>query len=154
MLRRGQSALEYLVTYGWAILAIVIVAALLWYLGIFNPGNLVGSGNSAKGFTFNVLDQKYNDTTLTMSFGNTVGNTINITSVTVSGAGVTITDRGYSVSTGLAAGRQATMILDSVADCGAAGDAYSDVQVIFTYDNLATGITGKTDSGTLAGRCA
>ena len=30
MKKRGQSALEYLVTYGWAILAIVIVAAVLW----------------------------------------------------------------------------------------------------------------------------
>ncbi|MGC8851252.1 MAG: hypothetical protein ACP5O3_03445 [Candidatus Micrarchaeia archaeon] len=34
---RGQQALEYLVTYGWAILVIVIIAAVLWYFGVFNP---------------------------------------------------------------------------------------------------------------------
>ncbi|MEW5956071.1 MAG: hypothetical protein AB1626_06085 [Candidatus Micrarchaeota archaeon] len=37
MKTRGQQALEYLVTYGWALLVIVIVAALLWYFGVFNP---------------------------------------------------------------------------------------------------------------------
>ena len=33
---RGQAAMEYLMTYGWAILVIVIVLAALLYLGIFN----------------------------------------------------------------------------------------------------------------------
>ena len=35
--RKGQAALEYLMTYGWAILAVVVVLAVLWYLGIFTP---------------------------------------------------------------------------------------------------------------------
>ncbi len=34
---RSQSALEYMMTYGWAILIIVIVAAVLYGMGIFNP---------------------------------------------------------------------------------------------------------------------
>lgn len=33
--RKGQAATEFLMTYGWAILAIVIVAAVLWNMGIF-----------------------------------------------------------------------------------------------------------------------
>ncbi len=36
---RLQSAIEYLVTYGWAILAITVVLAALFALGVFNPGN-------------------------------------------------------------------------------------------------------------------
>ncbi|MDE1851998.1 MAG: LamG domain-containing protein [Candidatus Micrarchaeota archaeon] len=35
-----QSAMEYLMTYGWAILAIAIVMVSLYSLGIFNSGNL------------------------------------------------------------------------------------------------------------------
>jgi len=35
--KKGQAALEYLMTYGWAILAVVVVLAVLWYLGIFTP---------------------------------------------------------------------------------------------------------------------
>ena len=34
---RSQSALEYMMTYGWAILIIVIVAVVLYSMGIFSP---------------------------------------------------------------------------------------------------------------------
>ncbi len=34
----GQSAMEYLMTYGWAILSVAIVLAALFELGIFNSG--------------------------------------------------------------------------------------------------------------------
>ncbi|MDE1851129.1 MAG: LamG domain-containing protein [Candidatus Micrarchaeota archaeon] len=37
---RSQSAMEYLMTYGWAILAIAIVMVSLYSLGIFNSGSL------------------------------------------------------------------------------------------------------------------
>jgi hypothetical protein len=35
--RKGQTAMEYLMTYGWAILVIMVVLAVLFYLGILNP---------------------------------------------------------------------------------------------------------------------
>ena len=34
-----QSAMEYLMTYGWAILILAIVSAVLFSLGVFSPGN-------------------------------------------------------------------------------------------------------------------
>ncbi len=37
---RTQSAMEYLMTYGWAILIIAIVLGVLYYLGIFNSSTL------------------------------------------------------------------------------------------------------------------
>jgi len=39
-MRKGQSAMEYLMTYGWAILVIVIVIAVLFYIGVLNPANV------------------------------------------------------------------------------------------------------------------
>ncbi len=36
---KSQSALEYLMTYGWAILIIVIVAGVLYSMGIFSPSS-------------------------------------------------------------------------------------------------------------------
>lgn len=54
-MKKGQSTLEYLITYGWAILIIVTIAAVLWYFGVFNPSRWAGS--SATGFTkFTVQD--------------------------------------------------------------------------------------------------
>ncbi len=39
LLNRSQSAMEYLMTYGWAILIIAIVLVALFSLGIFNSSN-------------------------------------------------------------------------------------------------------------------
>ena len=40
--KRGQSAMEFLMTYGWAILVVLIVLSGLYYLGVFSPktGNI------------------------------------------------------------------------------------------------------------------
>lgn len=38
MEKRGQAAMEFLMTYGWAILAAIIAIAVLAYFGVFNPG--------------------------------------------------------------------------------------------------------------------
>ena len=40
-IRRSQSALEYMMTYGWAILIIVIVAVVLYSMGIFSPSSFL-----------------------------------------------------------------------------------------------------------------
>ncbi|MBD3387393.1 MAG: hypothetical protein GF416_00380 [Candidatus Altiarchaeales archaeon] len=45
--RRGQGAMEYLMTYGWAILVVMIVGIVMWQLGIFNMG---GTTVTATGF--------------------------------------------------------------------------------------------------------
>ena len=35
MMKKGQAAMEYLMTYGWAILIIVVVVAALYAMGVF-----------------------------------------------------------------------------------------------------------------------
>lgn len=47
--KKAQSAMEYLMTYGWAILIVIIVAAALYALGVFNPATF--TGRTATGFT-------------------------------------------------------------------------------------------------------
>jgi hypothetical protein len=43
---KGQTAIEYLMTYGWAILIILIVAGVLAYYGIFAPSGFLGPSSS------------------------------------------------------------------------------------------------------------
>jgi hypothetical protein len=38
-----QSAIEYLITYGWAILIVTLVVGVLYTLGLFNPASLAPS---------------------------------------------------------------------------------------------------------------
>jgi hypothetical protein len=37
--RKGQGAMEYLMTYGWAVLVVMIVGVVMWQMGIFNLGS-------------------------------------------------------------------------------------------------------------------
>lgn len=41
MQRRGQAAMEFLMTYGWAILVVLVVIGALAYFGILNPSTLL-----------------------------------------------------------------------------------------------------------------
>jgi hypothetical protein len=38
-LKKGQAMMEYLVTYGWALLALLIVVAVLLSSGVFSPNS-------------------------------------------------------------------------------------------------------------------
>ncbi len=41
-MKKAQAAMEFLLSYGWAILAIVVVIAALLYFGVVNPGQYLG----------------------------------------------------------------------------------------------------------------
>ena len=38
---KAQSAIEYLITYSWAIIIIAITLGAIYSLGLFNPGNFI-----------------------------------------------------------------------------------------------------------------
>jgi hypothetical protein len=39
----GESAVEFLMTYGWAILIVVVVVGALFVMGVFNPEAFTGT---------------------------------------------------------------------------------------------------------------
>ena len=41
---RGQAALEFLMTYGWVLVILVIAGAALYSMGILNPSTYVKKG--------------------------------------------------------------------------------------------------------------
>jgi hypothetical protein len=41
MMKRAQAAMEFLMTYGWAILVVLVVIGALAYFGVLNPQNLL-----------------------------------------------------------------------------------------------------------------
>lgn len=41
--KKGQAAMEFLMTYGWAILAAVIAIGVLAYFGVFSPGTFISN---------------------------------------------------------------------------------------------------------------
>jgi len=80
--KKAQSALEYLMTYGWAILIIVIVGAALYALGVFNPAS--STSLTLTGVTnFQLIDAVLNKSsdTLTVIIGTKTGKTTAISNI-------------------------------------------------------------------------
>ena len=96
--KKGQGAMEYLMTYGWAILVVMVVGIVLWYLGVFSGGP--GDVNTASGFakvkplepsikysteTYSVLFGGGTFTTLRVNLVNGLGTLIIVENITMGG---------------------------------------------------------------------
>ncbi|MEM3399225.1 MAG: hypothetical protein QXP42_00125 [Candidatus Micrarchaeia archaeon] len=78
--RKGQAAMEYLMTYGWAILVIVIVVAVLFYIGVFNPQAPIACTFKTPGISCSAY-KLATDGTLTLKIGQATGKTITVRAV-------------------------------------------------------------------------
>ena len=82
MTKRGQAALEFLMTYGWAILAAVVVVGVLWYM-IGNPANLAGNDFQV-GAPFVKGGMNIDSSgTVQIEIRNGGGNSVNVTSIRI-----------------------------------------------------------------------
>lgn len=152
---KGQGAMEYLMTYGWAILVVMIVGVVLWQLGVFNvgQGNLVVTGFvKMQPLTPSVA---YRNTNFTGSFTNALGTTIKLNNVTLN---ETISGQmcsPVSVSPALAQSVKAggTFTVTS-SGCYAKSDGESyDLVVTVQYSATMGGITtNHTDVGHIKGQ--
>jgi len=149
---KGQTAIEYLMTYGWAILIILIVAGVLAYYGIFAPAGFLGP--SAKGFAQVSIVSPWDvsSNTLRVQFENRVGSSITITNVSADeGSTVPVPPIACSaISLSLAAGERSTAQTLTCNGIGTltTGSSYT-IYVIITYD--AGTMTDLKSTGTLSG---
>ena len=151
--KKGQAALEYLLTYGWAILIIIIVGASLYSLGIFTPGQWTGRRQT--GFAqFRVTDFKLDtDGNLTIILQNQVGKPITLDSVNATLKQVMCSeDSGSPIGGSILPNSIYTVVLE----CGSGSDwkmplksSYS-ITLDFHYTDGDSGLT-HIDSGSLFG---
>ena len=87
-IKKAQSATEYLMTYGWALLAIVVVAGVLFQMGLFG-----GSCTDTTNFKSpNMLVEAFaidEDGHAMLRITNAMGSDINITSIGDATTGIT-----------------------------------------------------------------
>lgn len=104
MVRKGQSALEYMMTYGWAILVIVIVAAVLYSLGIFSPSSSIGTGSTGFApFAASASSCSTSNFQVALTLGGLPGGatSADITSATITtSSGITVTTASATAGTG------------------------------------------------------
>ena len=87
MLKKSQAALEFLTTYAWAILIIVIMMGSLAYFGVFSPSKLLPDrcnfGSEISCYKDRMVVKSDDDDTLTMGLTNNFGTAVVITTATV-----------------------------------------------------------------------
>ena len=147
--RRSQSALEYMMTYGWAILVIVIVAAVLYSLGIFSPSSSLST--TVTGFANTPVSSAAftNNGGLAFSVGDLVGYPIeitNVTEITASGSKITILPN-ITVSPS-----QTKVIIIPKAFSSSTQGSHESVSLIITYTEPGQVFPGPyTSTGTVSG---
>jgi len=92
--KRGQAAIEFLVTYGWAIMAAMLVIGALAYFGMTNPATSLPD-KCIFSNSFECKDYHLDSTTLKLQLINIAGESVYgapniIANITDTGAGCTI----------------------------------------------------------------
>jgi hypothetical protein len=143
MRRKGQSALEYMMTYGWAILVILALGVVLWQMGILGMGQDTTPGE--RGFSqVSPVDWKLSSNgILSVTVTNEAGLILNVTS-----ANATITAGGSGPCTGAVTGapvsvfRPAQSVSITFSSCPVSDPvgSYYRAEVGIVYENPASGI--------------
>lgn len=108
--KRGQAAMEFLMTYGWAILVVLIAIGALAYFGVLNPSRfLPASCTLMPGL--GCEEFQVNATALTLVLQNGLGKDLSSFSVNVTSAGTNCPNDGANAVSGLNDGEKETFIL-------------------------------------------
>lgn len=146
-IKKGQSALEFLMTYGWAMLVILIVTFVAWQLGLFSFSESIEPGYF--GF-WGVAPVDFKLTTsgvLSVSLVNMVGS-----NVTIVGGNVSMGPIRSDIPIGrvIKAGSTSEPITVSNLAKGNLGTRY-EVFLIVEYNDTRTGDTVYRSSGRIWG---
>ncbi len=156
--RKAQSATEYLMTYGWAILAIAIVGALL-YTQVFSTkkcaeganGFPMAGGVSIDGNQFTVTAAGNIQVKLRNNMDSMVNNIL-INSIAATEVSTTCTGGG-AADGDTEANCESVYSAALAVTAGTAGACYSAETITITYD-VDQGVAAMTSSGTISGRYA
>lgn len=142
--------MEYLMTYGWAILIVLVVGGVLYYYGIFSPGGMMPKKGCPSGqITIDAADWNYDADAGNMSLivGNKVGDPITISEVNVSTAdGSDLATPDETVGTGEKSGE---ISVSDLPDTGSTGDSVRPT-VTITYD-VSGGLSDQKTTCELSG---
>lgn len=84
--KKGQAAMEFLMTYGWAILVVLVAIGALAYFGVLNPGRFLPSSCTiAPGISCD--DFKVTGTSVQLLLRNGMGDDLTGVSLAISGCG-------------------------------------------------------------------
>ena len=135
-MKKGQAAIEFIMTYGWAILVVLVAIAALAYFGVLSPSRFLPEQCLFEpGLA--CIEHSASTTGLTLVLTNSLGKDITITSIT--------DIDGVCSNTGgiLANGATETFTFTGCSH-GASGAQYkSDLKLSYTSQNVSHTRTGS-----------
>ena len=149
-IRKGQATFDFLMTYGWAIAIVVVIAAMLFTLGVFDAGGLLGT--KAAGFS-GVAVQGWQLTSggvLSIRLTDQTGQEINITGMSATIGNETRAFNVSSLSRGFANAETTGAVNSAAFPRQDAGSGYL-AKLTINYTNLNSHFAAATQ-GTLTGK--
>jgi hypothetical protein len=132
MYKKGQAAMEFLMTYGWAILVVLAAIGALAYFGVLSPDRFLPEKCTLPA-GIACLDFRYTGTAIEMAIQNGAGFDMTGISVAVNGTGCDASDATTAPT--LTNGQQATYSVT----CSPSSGKFKGA-VTFAYTNQETGM--------------
>lgn len=133
-MKKAQAAMEFLMTYGWTLLVVLMAGAALVYFDVLNPGKFLPDNCNVQGFLCTDFKISANDGDGAQLFlTNNVGDDLEVTKIDVGGKSAIFT-------TTLQIGKANTFTIPG--DFGSSGDRYKK-NITITYTTTTSGITHK-----------
>lgn len=153
MRRKGQAAVEFLMTYGWAILAAVIAIGVLAYFGVFSPGKYVtDSAIVTAPFYVNAqniqADTGGGSSGIVMELRNNGGEDLNVTSVSIDGSSPNV-DCTWTGGISVTPSSAVSFTIGCPTALNAGGTYKGDITI--SYSKAGSSID-LTSTGTIAGK--
>ena len=138
MAKKGQAAMEFIMTYGWAILVVIVAIAALAYFGVLSPGKYLPE-KCVPAAGIGCMSFKATTTGVDLILQNALGKDITVTDINLEDAGCNDT-----FTTTVVNGESATFALT----CALTSGSKINSDMVITYDEVG-GLTGLQNSGTL-----
>jgi len=142
MQRKGQAAMEFLMTYGWAILAAVIAIGVLAYFGVFNPGRFMPKACTLAA-PLGCADSKISATNISLVIRNGAGEEMEIREISITNCNMT-NPVSINMSTG-----NTTGVYELICGSSLSGKFRGDITV--KYKRTDTTFV-ETSTGTISGK--
>ncbi|MDP3733397.1 MAG: hypothetical protein Q8Q91_02535 [Candidatus Daviesbacteria bacterium] len=137
---KSQAAMEFLMTYGWAILVVLAAIAALAYFGVLSPEKFLGEKCIVEpGLA--CISSKVEPTKVTLVLAQNKGKTLIINSITVGGCSGTFSDTMIS-------GTDKNFVIGGTCNNGISKEKFKG-DITIAYTEKETNLT-KTANGNLA----
>ena len=140
--KKGQVAMEFLMTYGWAIIIILLAIAALWLLGVFSPSVTTTCQIEAP---FTCQDAVVSDNSVIIRMGANQVQTATVNSITVNGQNCPQLTNKQLVANQISTVRCTGLTLEE--------DEKVTVQIGATYEKEGGGLT-HTIEGAISGQAS